>query len=97
MSDDRPAGTATYRRKSEVLETEIGDELVTLDVVGGDCFGFNSVAKTVWQCLAGPRSFDQLRDALLAEYDVESERCTMELRELLDDLASRGLIEIQGG
>lgn len=81
-----------FRRVSNVLDAEVGDELVALDVSAGECFGFNQVARMVWQLLAETKSFSQLRDALLAEYDVGEEQCTTELQELLDDLAAKGLI-----
>jgi len=38
----------TYRRTTGTLEASVGNELVTLDVETGDCFGFNEVAATVW-------------------------------------------------
>jgi hypothetical protein len=74
------------------MEANLGDELVALDPLGGECFGFNSVATSVWRELKQPKSFDQLREALLDEYDVDPEQCTHELRELLDDLSSKGLV-----
>lgn len=85
-------GRRQFRRARNVLDAEVGDELVALDVGAGECFGLNQVARTVWQSLAEPKSFAQLRDALLAEYDVGEEQCTAELHELLDDLAAKGLI-----
>lgn len=93
MSDGRYMANATYRRAGGMLEAEIGDELVTLDVAKGDCFGFNEVATRIWRSLAEPRKFLQLRDELLAEYDVGIDLCTRELQELLDDLAAKGLVE----
>ena len=82
----------TYRRAVELLEADLNDELVALDPAEGNCFGFNSVATSVWRHLQQPKSFDELRDALLAEYEIDSERCALELRELLDDLAAKGLV-----
>jgi len=82
----------TYRRTVDLMEAELGDELVALDPDAGACFGFNSVATSVWRLLAEPRSFEQLRDALLDEYDVEIEQCASELRELLQDLSDKGLV-----
>jgi hypothetical protein len=74
------------------MEAELGDELVALDPNAGDCFGFNSVATSVWRQLQEPKSFEELRDALLEEYEVDQQRCARELQELLDDLSARGLI-----
>jgi hypothetical protein len=47
------------------MEAELGDELVALDPNAGECFGFNSVATSVWRNLEQPKRFEQLRDALL--------------------------------
>lgn len=88
----REIALAVYKRAVDLMEAELGDELVALDPNAGDCFGFNGVATTVWRQLQEPRTFDQLRDALLQEYDVDQQRCARELQELLDDLSARGLI-----
>jgi hypothetical protein len=74
------------------MEAELGDELVALDPAGGECFGFNSVAASVWRNLAQPKTFTALEEALLEEYEVDRERCSQELKELLDDLIDRGLV-----
>jgi hypothetical protein len=81
-----------YRRATETLEASVGDELVTLDAETRDCFGFNEAAATVWRILATPKSFEELRDALLAEYDVSLEQCSIDLQALLDDLVEKRLI-----
>ena len=81
-----------YRRAIELMEADVGGELVALDPDGGNCFGFNDVATRIWRQLAHPATFEQLRDALLAEYDVSGDQCTSELKELLDDLTDRGLV-----
>lgn len=81
-----------YKRAVDLMEAELGDELVALDPNAGDCFGFNSVATSVWRQLQEPKSFEELRDALLEEYEVDQQRCARELQELLDDLSARGLI-----
>jgi coenzyme PQQ synthesis protein D (PqqD) len=81
-----------YKRAVDLMEAELGDELVALDSRAGECFGFNSVATSVWRQLEQPRSFEQLREALLDEYEVEPEQCSRELKELLQDLSARGLV-----
>ena len=83
----------SYRRATDLMEANLGDELVALDPKGGECFGFNSVATSVWRELRQPKSFDELREVLLGEFDVDPEQCTRELRELLDDLFAKGLVK----
>lgn len=76
------------------MEADIGDELVALDASAGNCFGFNQVATSVWRRLAEPKTFDQLRDDLLNEYEVSREQCSNELKDLLDDMTAKGLVEL---
>jgi len=78
------------------MEAELGDELVALDPDGGNCFGFNGVATSVWRSLSEPKSFEQLRDELLDEYEVDRDRCSNELQGLLDDMIAKRLIEKNG-
>lgn len=81
-----------YARSAELMEAELGDELVALDLNAGECFGFNSVATSVWHQLEQPKTFLELRDALLGAYEVERAQCEAELGELLDDLCKKGLV-----
>jgi hypothetical protein len=86
-------GNEAYRRKANLLEAEVGDDLVALDASAGTCFGMNSVAKHVWSQLEQPRSFGELKSDLLAEYDVSDQQCAAELQELLDEMVRADLIE----
>ena len=84
---------SVYRRAVALMEADIGDEIVALDPDAGNCFGFNEVATSVWRSLEQPKTFDQLRDELIEEYEVGGDQCTRELQGLLDDLLARRLIE----
>jgi hypothetical protein len=81
-----------YKRAIDLMEAELGDELVALDPTAGECFGFNNVAASVWRELAQPKSFEQLRDALLDEYEVQPDQCEKELEGLLRNLTARGFV-----
>lgn len=83
-----------YRRALDLMEAELGDELVALDPRAGECFGFNSVATSVWRELGEPKSFEQLREALLAEYEVEPGQCHDQLAAFLRDLERKGLVKV---
>ena len=89
--------TDIYYRKTELLEAELGAEIVALDADSGICFGFNEVASTVWRLLEKPRSSDEIRRALADEYDVGSEQCSSELSELLDELVEKGVVGVRSG
>jgi hypothetical protein len=92
MSVREPENVMIYERARTLMEAELGDELVGLEPDGGVCFGFNSVAKRVWQLLSEPRSSEQLALALLKEFDVTPIECTDGLNEVLIDLTDLKLI-----
>lgn len=85
-----------YQRAVELMEAELGDEIVALDAQRGTCFGFNNVASTVWRELAEPMTLGVLCDRLLAEYDVARDQCEAEVAALLTDLVDKGLIRPTG-
>jgi hypothetical protein len=82
----------TYERAIDLMEAELGDELVALSIEDGNCFGFNSVAASVWRALEQPRSFDELKATLLGEYEVSPDECAIELEGLLGDMVEKKLI-----
>jgi coenzyme PQQ synthesis protein D (PqqD) len=88
----RAMSNIVYERATELLEADLGAELMALDVEAGTCFGFNSVATDVWRRLASPASFAELKDALLSEYEVSAEQCSSELRDLMANMIEMGLV-----
>ena len=85
-----------YRRALDLMEAEIGDELVALDPQVGLCFGFNSVATRVWGALAQAQTAESLEKILSEEYDVDPGVCARELAVLLKDMEAKGLISQDG-
>jgi len=84
--------TAVYQRAVDLLEADINDELVALEPQAGTCFGFNSVAASVWRLLESPKSFAEIRDSLVLQYEVAPDRCSDELQDLLDSMTNEGLV-----
>jgi len=82
----------TYERAVELLEAELGDELVALSIEDGNCFGFNSVATSVWRALDRPRTFAEIEATILDAYQVSAEECAAELKALIGDLIEKKLI-----
>jgi hypothetical protein len=76
------------------VSSEFDSEAVVLELGKGVYYGLNAVAARVWTLVQEPVAATAIRDALLADYDVEPARCERELIALLDDMASRDLIRI---
>jgi hypothetical protein len=86
-----------YERTVDLLAADVGDELVALDADAGHCYGFNSVAASVWRQLEQPRSFEDLKRSLINEFEVSEDQCASDLNELLDDLVGKGLLRRTSG
>lgn len=86
--------SATVVVAGDVLVSEFGDELVLLDLRDGVFYGLEDVGAQIWELLQKPISVAAIREALVAQYDVEPTRCEQDVRTLLGELASKGLVEI---
>jgi hypothetical protein len=80
---------------ADQVSCPLDDESAILNLKNSVYYGMNAVGTRVWNLLQKPRSVRELRDTLLAEYDVEPERCEQDLLDLLEAMRVEGLIEIQ--
>ena len=86
--------TTTVCARPQNISQDLGEESVILDLDAGVYYGLNCVGSTVWRLIQTPRTFAELRDVVIAEYEIDAERCARDLRELLSTLERRGMIEI---
>lgn len=85
--------TAVYRRSSDAMSAEVGDDVVALHAVRGFCYGMEQVTADVWRLLEQPSDLDSLVARLTADYDVSTEQCRADIAELLERLQREGLVE----
>lgn len=78
------------------VSADLGEGAVVLDLRAGMYYELNTVGARVWTLIQKPQSLQSILDTLLAEYDVEAERCEADLRVLLEDMVERGLAVIEG-
>ena len=76
------------------ISCEVAGDAVILNKSDGEYYGLDPVGARVWALVDGPVTVAGIRDALLAEFDVETRRCEADLLKLLEDLARHGLLEI---
>jgi hypothetical protein len=70
-----------------------GGESAILNLKKGIYYGINPIGSFIWSLIQEPREFDEIRNLILKEYDVEPERCEKSLQKFLNDLSAQGLIE----
>ena len=92
-----PNERRAMRRSRSVASQTLDGEAVLLHLEGGTYFTLNETGTLVWQLLEQERSFDELLDAVLAAFEVDAETARRDLADLLEQLASHGLIESAPG
>jgi len=80
---------------SEQVSCPLGEESAILNLKNSVYYGVNAVGARVWKLLQHPRSVEELRDALVDEYEVDAKRCERDLIALLEKMRSEGLIEVR--
>jgi len=82
------------RAGTEQVAAEVEDGVVILNLRDDVYYGLDRVGRRVWALVQAPRTMREIRDTLLAEYEVDPDECERDLRDLLVDLAARGLVEV---
>jgi hypothetical protein len=76
------------------VASALGTEIAILNLKTEVYFGLNTVGAWVWSQIQEPKSVDAICEAFLARYDVEPATGERDLLELLDQMATEGLIEV---
>jgi hypothetical protein len=78
----------------EQVSTDLSGEVVILSMRSGNYFSLDAVGATAWRLMQAPRTLKDIRDAILLEYEVDEERCTRDLIELVIQLTRAELVKV---
>jgi hypothetical protein len=73
---------------------DLAGETVVVNLSSGRYYGLGTVGQRVWTLLTQPRPVHELRDAIVADFDVDPDTCADDLVTLLEQLAREGLVEV---
>jgi hypothetical protein len=91
------SGHSTVVAIENQVSTELADEAIILNLASGKYFGLDPVGARIWELIQEPQQVNSVRDTLLAEYDVDADRCERDLLALLQEMKKQELIEIKNG
>lgn len=77
-----------------LASADLGGEAVVLDPKAGQYFGLNEVAARIFELVQKPKTFVDVEEALLREYDVDREQLRRDIGAFVDALVARGLVEV---
>jgi imidazolonepropionase-like amidohydrolase len=80
------------RRTASVLTAEIDKQIVMMDIESGRYLGLDDIGSVIWQRLETPRTFGDLVDSLVEDYDAERAVIAQDVRELLKEMATQGIV-----
>jgi len=79
----------------EQRSSDLTGETVILNLKSGMYYGLSAVGVSIWNLIQEPKAVSEVRDVILAKYDVEPEQCDRDVLALLEELATEGLIEVR--
>ena len=79
----------------EQVSCELGGEAVILQTGDGIYYGLNAVGNFAWQLVQkAPRTFDEVVQAVVNEFDVTRDVCESDLTRLFREMAGAKLLSI---
>jgi hypothetical protein len=81
----------------EQISADLQGEAVVLDLTKDVYYGLDEVGARIWALIREPRKVSEIRDAIVAEYDVDQETCQRDLIGFLHSLEGEGLVVVSAG
>lgn len=87
--------TSVIKKDEEkLIGSDLGDEMVLMNIINGDYYGFNEVATDIWILLSKPISINQICVEIIQQYDVTEENCKSSVMNIISEMHKEELIEI---
>jgi len=91
------SGQSVVVAAKDQVSCDLEGEAAILNLANGIYYGLDLIGAQVWILLQQPRRVEEIRDAVLRQYEVEPERWQSDLLALLERLRAEGLIEVRDG
>ena len=75
------------------VSTLVDDEIVLIDMEGGELFSLKGTARAVWEAIDGIRTLDEIAGVMVKRFDVAKAEALNDIGELLNELAEAKLLE----
>ena len=91
---DVTADSVVHAAPDRQLSTNLAGEIVILDIERGIYFGLSEVGVVIWEALQSPITIGAIVERVVSAYDVPPGTAEVDTIELVNDLVTRGLVEI---
>ena len=86
--------TKVQRIDADIAETEFEQAIVLLHIENGEYYNFNSTGSDLWRALTEHKSVAELTRLLAAKYECTPEECQPDVITWLQQVASKGLLQV---
>lgn len=87
--------TIVQRNTQNLLTSEVGDEMVMMDMEGGNYISLNKVGRVIWEQLEQPIVVATLINNLVNRFNVDKSVCTTDTLEYLQNMYVQKVITIR--
>lgn len=77
-----------------VMARRVGDEVIVLDLSGGQYFGLPDVGARIWELLLDGKCLVEVAGTIASEYDVDLVTVEGDLIRLVTELRDKGLLVV---
>ena len=86
-----------YTRTGDVIEADVGGEVVLLHTQNWQYFEFDKVGAAIWGLLSAPATLDSLVTSLTSQFEVDAAQCRQETQSFLNEMVEQGLVTVGNG
>ena len=76
------------------IATSVDDEVVLIDMAGGELFSLKGTARAIWEAIDGKRGLEDIGRLMEREYDVQSGDALAGVGSLVAELKSAKLLKL---
>ena len=84
--------TTPRKITANYVETEIDDEILLVDLDGGELFSLSGTGREIWRLIDGERTLDEIVDSVADGYSIETKRLRRDVEKFLDQLEAAALV-----
>jgi Coenzyme PQQ synthesis protein D (PqqD) len=87
-------GSIVQQNTGNLLTSEIGEELIMMDIDGGNYINLNKVGRIIWEQMEQPLKVSDLIDLLMIRFKAGRDECLNDTLEYLQNMLAQKVIVI---
>jgi len=81
-------------QNAKMMHAVAGDEVMMMDVAGGNYYGLDAIGARIWALIAQPVTLGSVCGRLTSEYDVKEDVCQNEVLTFVEELVERRAVDV---